>query len=97
MWRDPLAGMLLGAVVSGAAAYFAQTHQARIEVDLRRRDAETAAVERLEGGLWQIRQHAFTAPDENVKQWSEGARRRWGEPIEDMVGRLAIAARGIRA
>ncbi|MEV0492123.1 hypothetical protein [Streptomyces atratus] len=91
-----LVGTLLGAFVSGAAAYFVQRHQAQAALDLRRTETEAAAIERLEKGLWEIRQYAQKAPDANVKHWSEDQRAKWGRPIDELTGPLSIAARGIR-
>lgn len=54
-----------------------------------------AAVERLEAGLWEMRQYTKQAPEESVKRWSEDERANWGIPIADRIGPLSIAARRI--
>ncbi|MER6955022.1 hypothetical protein [Streptomyces sp. NPDC000618] len=90
-----LVGTLLGAFVSGAAAYAVQKHQARSALELRRTESEMAAVERLEAGLWKLRQYIKQAPEQSVKRWSEEDRAEWGIPIADRIGPLSIAARRI--
>lgn len=91
-----LVGTLLGAFVSGAASYLVQRHQAQAVLDLRRTETEAAAIERLEKGLWEIRQYAQKAPESGVKHWSGDERADWGRPIDELTGPLSIAARGIR-
>ncbi|MBG0854625.1 hypothetical protein I2W78_22970 [Streptomyces spinoverrucosus] len=89
-------GTLLGALASGATSFLVQKHQAKAALDLRRTEAELAAMTSLESGLWEISQYARSAPSENVKHWSDAERAAWGKPIHDLIGPLSIAARGVR-